>query len=311
MVNRVVIALGGNALGKSPFEQKEKVRQTVETICDFISDDMEVVISHGNGPQVGMISLAFEKSSKIENSVYEMELDDCCAMSAGYIGYHLQNALKNEFNNRHINRNVVSLLTQVVVNEYDKAFDNPTKPVGSFYTEEKAKEMIAKGICMKEDSGRGYRKMVPSPQPMDIIEKDVILSLIKDKNIVIACGGGGIPVIKTKSGFKGISGVIDKDLTSSMLAELIDAKKLIILTAVPKVFLGFQTENERTVDVFSVDDLKKHIENKEFKEGSMLPKITACSRFVKSKKGREAIITSIDDLKESFYGMGGTKIIQI
>ena len=229
---RYVVSLGGNALGNNSEEQKKALAKVAEAITDLIIDNNEVAIVHGNGPQVGMINLAFETSKETPN----MPFPECGAMSEGYIGYHIQNALYNSLNKKGINKTVATVVTQVLVDPEDPLFLNPSKPIGSFYSKEEANEVAkSKGYVMKEDAGRGYRRVVPSPLPIDIIEKDAIKSLMKSGQVVICAGGGGIPVIRKDNNLEGVAAVIDKDYASSKLADLIDADYLVILTAVDNV----------------------------------------------------------------------------
>lgn len=308
-MKKIVLALGGNALGDTPEEQKEAVKNTAVSIVDLIEEGNEVIVAHGNGPQVGMINLAMSTANATDRSVPSMPFPECGAMSQGYIGYHLQNAIGNELAKRNINKPVVTLVTQTLVDKNDKAFSNPTKPIGTFYSEEEAKELEAtKGYTMKEDSGRGYRRVVPSPKPIDIVEKEAVESLV-GKAVIICGGGGGIPVIKTESGLEGVAAVIDKDFTSAKIAEVLSADSLIILTAVDKVAINFGKENEKWLDELSIAEVQKYIDANEFGAGSMLPKVEAAVGFVKSKEGREALITSLEKAKAALKGETGTKII--
>ena len=309
---KIVVALGGNALGKTPEEQLELVKETAKQIVKIVSDGHEVVVVHGNGPQVGMINLAFDSSYQNETGTPLMPFAECGAMSQGYIGYHLQQAITDELNDRKIDRECVTIITQVVVDMNDRAFDNPTKPVGMFYSQEQAKEIEKeKGYIFVEDAGRGYRRVVPSPKPVSIVEEDVIKQLVNDGNIVITCGGGGIPVrIDKKDGYEGVDAVIDKDFAACKLAKVIDADVLLILTAVSKVCIGFNTELEKELDVMTVDDALKYIEDGEFAKGSMLPKVEACVDFVKESSKGIAIISALKDGLRALNGKTGTKIIK-
>ena len=303
MGNRIVIALGGNALGNNCKEQVEAVKHTAKPIVDLIESGNEVIIAHGNGPQVGMINLAMEES--------DVELPECGAMSQGYIGYHLQNAIREELKIRNISKDVVAIVTQSLVDKNDSAFKNPTKPIGSFYTEEEAKKLEnKKGYTMIEDSGRGYRRVVPSPIPVKIIQENIIKSLIKEEHVVITVGGGGIPVIENNGALIGVPAVIDKDFASEKLAESIDADYLIILTAVEKVAINYGKPNERWLDKLDIDETKKYIEEGHFAPGSMLPKVEAALKFATSKNGRKALITSLEKAKDGIEGKTGTIIIQ-
>ncbi|NLJ58991.1 MAG: carbamate kinase [Tissierellia bacterium] len=299
MNKKIVIALGGNALGKTVEEQKEAVKHTSATIANLVELGYEVVISHGNGPQVGMIN----------NKFPFLPLATCVAMSQAYIGYDLQNALKEELLNRGVKKNVVSIITQVLVDEKDPAFSRPTKPIGEFMTEEEAVEAGKKGLDFVEDSGRGYRRVVASPKPLDIVEIETIETLVEKGQIVIACGGGGIPVVKEGNSLKEVAAVIDKDFASSLLAEKIDADNLLILTAVENVAINFGKPNENQLTDLTIEQAKKHIAHKEFGEGSMLPKVKAAISFVASKPGRRALITSLEKAAEGLAGKTGTWIV--
>lgn len=300
-MSRILIALGGNALGDTPKEQFELVKETARPIVDLIEKGHEVIIAHGNGPQVGMINLVMEEIS--------MPFPECIAMSQGYIGYHLQNRIYEELNRRNINKNVVTIVTQVVVDENDEALQNPTKPIGRFYSKEEAEELVvAKGYKIIEDSGRGYRRVVASPKPTDIVEKECIKTLVKDGHIVITVGGGGIPVVKKDFGYEGVNGVIDKDFASGKIAELIDADYLFVLTAVDRIAINFGKENQINLDKMSIEEAYRYIEEGQFAPGSMLPKVIAAVNFAKSRKGRQAIIASLEKAKEALVGESGTII---
>ena len=308
MNKKIVIALGGNALGNNPIEQLELVKQTSKSLADLVELGNEVIIAHGNGPQVGMINMAFEYANENIN-IPSMPFPECGAMSQGYIGYHLQQAIANELMQRKINKNCVTLVTQVIVEEKDEAFLNPTKPIGSFYTKEEAEQKEKEtGYKYVEDSGRGYRRVVASPKPIGIVEIESVKQLSKD-SVVITIGGGGIPVVETAKGYEGIPAVIDKDKTSSKLAIDLNADILLILTAVPKVYLNYGTDREKALDTITLGEANKYIEDKEFGEGSMLPKIEACVEFVEKTKG-VAIITSLDAAKEALEGTSGTKRVE-
>ncbi|PID82607.1 MAG: carbamate kinase [Clostridiales bacterium] len=301
---RIVVALGGNALGNNAKEQLELVKQTAKPIVDLIEEGHEIVIAHGNGPQVGMINMAFDNPD-----VPDMPFPECGAMSQGYIGYHLQNAIQNELASRNIKKNVTAVVTQVLVDKDDKAFENPTKPIGIFYSEEEAKKIAdEKGFVMKEDSGRGYRRVVPSPKPVDVVEKEVINELVASGNIVIAVGGGGIPVVNNNGRLEGVAAVIDKDFASAKLAELVSASYLIILTAVEKIALNFGKENEKWLGETSTEDMKKYSAEGHFAPGSMLPKVEASIAFAESSKDRKALITSLEKAKEGIAGKTGTTV---
>lgn len=300
-MSKIVIALGGNALGNTPAEQHNLIEKTVKHIVDLVEEGNQVVITHGNGPQVGMIYDSMQKNN--------MPFAESGAMSQGYIGYQLQQTLKDELNNRGIDKSVVTVVTQVEVDPKDPAFKNPTKPIGEFLSEEEAKKRMKEDKAKYvEDSGRGYRKVVASPMPKKILELSTISKLVDSGTIVIACGGGGVPVVMTKKdGYEGIDAVIDKDRTSALLAKEIDADKLMILTAVDKVCLNFNKSNEKKISRMSVAEARVGIRNEEFGVGSMLPKIEAASYFV-SETGNEAIITSLNKAKSAISGKTGTVI---
>ena len=307
MRKKIVIALGGNALGKSPEEQLELVKTTAKSIVDLVQAGNYVIVTHGNGPQVGMINLAMEVShQEIESP--DMPFAECGAMSQGYIGYHLQQSIQKELVKRGMRRNCLTVITQVEVDKEDEAFKRPTKPIGSFYTKEEADKIAEeKGYIMKEDAGRGYRRVVPSPAPKKIVEIRTIKSLLSKGNIVIACGGGGIPVIKYRNGYKGVDAVIDKDRTSARLALDLKADMLLILTAVDQVYINYKEDDEQKIQKMNVKEAKEFIKAKEFSEGSMLPKVEACIEFASRSEGK-AIITSLKKAKQAIEGKTGTVI---
>lgn len=310
-MKKVVLALGGNALGNSPEEQIKAVRKTAISIVDLVEDGNEVIVCHGNGPQVGMINLAMETAHNSNPQISNMPFAECVAMSQGYIGYHLQKAIKNELSKRNMKNAVSTIITQVKVDKNDGAFANPTKPVGLFYSKEESEKLAAEsGYTFKKDANRGYRRVVPSPKPIDIIEKEEINTLIKEDFIVIAGGGGGIPVVENDGQLEGIGAVIDKDFTSEKLAEISDADLLIILTAVEKVCINYGTENEEGLDELNLSRAQKLIEEKQFAEGSMLPKVKACLSFIQSGEGKTALITSLEKAKEGINGLTGTRFVK-
>lgn len=309
MAKRIVIALGGNALGSNLPEQMEAVRYTARAIADLIEDGHEVIISHGNGPQVGMIQNAFSAYHRAEPDSDIMPLSVCVAMSQGYIGYDLQNALREELMDRGINRGVATVLTQVVVDENDPAFQNPTKPIGSFMTKGEAEKMTAEhGFKMVEDSGRGYRRVVASPRPQSIVEISTIHALADDGHVVIACGGGGIPVTTDGHHLKGAAAVIDKDFASSVLAKECNADTLIILTAVEKVAINFGKPNVEWLARLDAETAKKYIGEGHFAPGSMLPKVQAALDFAESGQGRSTLITLLEKARDGVAGKTGTII---
>jgi len=308
---RIVIALGGNALGNTPEEQQEKVANAAKSIVGFVKEGHEVIIGHGNGPQVGMINNAMDFSSKNGGKTPAMPFPECGAMSQGYIGYHLQNAVLRELRAQGIKKNVLTVVTQVEVSKQDKAFSNPTKPIGSFVSEEEAKEIMAAKpeLIFKEDAGRGWRRVVPSPLPIDIVEKDSILELVQNGNIVIACGGGGIPVVKENEGdYTGVAAVIDKDFASEKLAELVNADFLFILTAVDRVCINYNKPDQKELVEISVEEAEQLASEGHFAPGSMLPKVVACKTFASSKAGRKAVIVSLEKATLAMSGESGTII---
>ena len=309
MAKRIVIALGGNALGNTPAEQLALVRETAKPIVDLIEEGNEVVIAHGNGPQVGMINLGMSTAAEAGAIKSDMPFPECGAMSQGYIGYHLQNAIGNELAARGVKKDVATVVTQVLVSEDDPAFQKPTKPVGAFYDKETA-ERIAKekGYTMVEDAGRGYRQVVPSPKPIDVIEKNTVNALIKDGCVVITVGGGGIPVVRKNGKLYGTPAVIDKDFASAKLAELVHADALVILTAVDRVCINWGKPNQQSLDEMSVADAEKYCEEGHFAPGSMLPKVKAAISFAKT--GGTAIIASLENAGKAVKGESGTVVHQ-
>jgi len=306
---RIVVALGGNALGNTPQEQLELVRATSKPIVDLIEAGHEVVLAHGNGPQVGMINLAMQIASESKSGMPEMPLPECGAMSQGYIGYHLQNALYEEMKKRKINIPVAALATQVIVSADDPAFSAPSKPIGLFYTEEKARQLEAeKKWTLVEDAGRGWRRIVPSPKPVDIVERESIKALVERGHLVIAVGGGGIPVIEEDFRLIGVAAVIDKDFASAKLAEILDADYLIMLTGVDQVAIHYGKPNETWLSEISVTEAQQYIREEHFAPGSMLPKVEAAISFAESKPGRKAMITSLEKAKAGIEGKTGTVI---
>ena len=305
---KIVVALGGNALGKTPTEQLELVKKTAVSLVDLVEMGNDIIITHGNGPQVGMINLGLEFASLNGAETPSMPFSECGAMSQGYIGYHLEQAIKNELDKRDINKSVATIVTEVLVDKNDDAFNNPTKPVGMFYTKEEADKISKEnGTIFKEDSGRGYRRVVPSPKPIDIIEIDSIKTLIDKGYIVIACGGGGVPVIREDNTLKGVSAVIDKDFTSSLLARYVNADLLMILTSVDKVYIDYNESEQKALDVIDINEIDNYIKNEEFAKGSMLPKVEACRDFVKNS-GKQAIITSLLTATLAVQGKSGSLI---
>lgn len=310
-MSKIVIALGGNALGNTPEEQMDKLERVAKVIVKLIKEGNKIVLTHGNGPQVGQIALAMEYAHQGSINTPLMPFAECGSMSQGYIGYQLQQALQDEMERQKVKKGCVTVITQVLVAANDPAFQNPTKPIGAFYSKEQADELTKmKGYTFVSDAGRGFRRVVPSPKPIDIIESRAIKKLVDDDIVVIAVGGGGIPVIKNdkKELLEGVDAVIDKDLSSALLGELIDADILLILTAIDKVYLNFNTPEQKALDILTTTDARKYIQNDEFAKGSMLPKIEACIKFVNSSK-KLAIITSLDEAAEALSSNVGTKIV--
>jgi carbamate kinase len=309
MKKRIVIALGGNALGNTLPEQYAAVKTTSKAIVDLIEDGFEVIISHGNGPQVGMIQLAMNELSRMDAKYTTPPLSVCVAMSQGYIGYDLQNALREELLNRGIHKPVSTVITQVLVDPNDSAFEKPTKPIGSFMTKEEADKAVAeKGYTVIEDAGRGYRRVVASPHPIDIVEIDTIKTLIDAGQVVIAGGGGGIPVMAQGNHLKGVGAVIDKDFESAKLAQMVGADCLIILTAVEKIAINFGKPNQEWLADMDTDKAKEYIAAGHFAPGSMLPKVQAALEFAESGKGRSALITLLEKARDGIAGKTGTVI---
>ena len=309
MGKRIVVALGGNALGKNLPEQMAAVKHTSKAIVDLIAEGNEVIVAHGNGPQVGMIQEAMTQLTRSDPEKYiPCPLSVCVAMSQGYIGYDLQNAIREELANRDIHHGVTTVLTQVEVDPNDPAFENPTKPIGAFMTKEEADRMVAeRGYTVVEDSGRGWRRVVASPKPQAIVELDTIRSLVEADHVVIACGGGGIPVYHTEGHhLKGAAAVIDKDFAAARLAEQLDAYALVILTAVEKVAIHFGKPDQTELDELTPETAQRYIEAGEFAPGSMLPKVQAALQFAQSGPGRMSLITELDRAADGIAGKTGT-----
>ena len=311
MSKRIVIALGGNALGSTAAEQLALVSKTAKAIVDLIAEGNEVVIAHGNGPQVGMINLGLSTAAEAGAIKADMPFPECGAMSEGYIGYHLQQAIGNELTARGIRKPVATIVTQTVVSQDDPAFQNPTKPVGAFYDKETADRIAAeKGYTMVEDAGRGYRQVVPSPKPVDVIEKNTVKALVGSGTVVITVGGGGIPVVRREGRLVGVPAVIDKDFASAKLAELLDADLLVILTAVEKVAVNFGKPDQKGLDALTPAEAREYIAQGQFAPGSMLPKVEAAVQFAESKPGRAALITLLEKARDGIEGRTGTRISQ-
>ena len=310
-MSKIVIALGGNALGNTQSEQLELLEKVAEIIVNLVKDGNQIVLTHGNGPQVGQIFLAMDYSAHGEVKTPDMPFAECGSMSQGYIGYQMQQCIQDELERQKIKKDCATLVTQVLVDPNDSAFENPTKPIGGFYSKEEADEIAKeKGYVFVEDAGRGYRRVVPSPIPKDIIEKRVIKHLVDNDVIVIAVGGGGIPVIKTDriKLLEGVAAVIDKDRSAALLAKELGADTLLILTAIDKVYLNYNQDNQQALDELTVDEAKKYIEEGHFAKGSMLPKIEACISFIENNPGKQAIIGSLEKASEAIKGLSGTRL---
>ncbi len=312
MSKRLVIALGGNALGNNPKEQLELVKKTAATIVDLVEEGYDVVIGHGNGPQVGMVNLAFEYAHNNDGKTPAMPFPECGAMTQGYIGYHLQQAVQRELAVRNIQKPCAAIVTQVVVDQNDSAFQNPTKPVGMFYSKEDAERIAAEtGYTFVEDAGRGYRRVVPSPIPSKIVELPVVEQLVDMHSVIITVGGGGIPVIEKGVGdYEGVAAVIDKDRASAKLALDLKADMLVILTAVEKVAINFNKPDQKNLDQMTVAEARQYIAEGHFAPGSMLPKVESCISFVENTTGGRALITSLEKAKEALQGKTGTMLVK-
>ena len=306
------MALGGNALGNTPEEQLKLVKETAKPIVDLVEKGYEVIIGHGNGPQVGMINLAMEYSANKGGSTPCMPFPECGAMTQGYIGYHLQQAIQDELRLRGIRKACATVVTQVVVDKADPGFAKPTKPVGSFYTKAEADAIAAeKGFTFVEDAGRGYRRVVPSPIPRRIVELDIVEQLVSSGVIVITVGGGGIPVVEDGDALEGVAAVIDKDRASALLARDVKADELIILTAVDRVCINFNKPDQQQLASMTLAEADEYIGQGQFAPGSMLPKVQSCMEFVKGNtNGGVALITSLARAAEALEGKTGTVIRQ-
>ena len=308
-MKKIVIALGGNALGNTPAEQLALVRQTAKPIVDLIEQGNQVVIAHGNGPQVGMINLGMSTAAEAGAIKADMPFPECGAMSQGYIGYHLQNSIANELAARGIQKSVGTLVTQVLVDEADPAFQKPSKPVGAFYDKATADKIAAeRGYTMVEDAGRGWRQVVPSPKPVDVVEKDMVNTLVDSGYVVITVGGGGIPVVKKDGRLVGTPAVIDKDFASAKLAELIGADMLVILTAVDRVAINWGNPDQKALAEMTVAEAEKYCGEGHFAPGSMLPKVQAAMSFAKA--GGTAVIASLENAAAALRGESGTRIVK-
>ncbi len=304
---KIVIALGHEALGTTLPEQQEATRRTAKAVADFIRDDYEVVITHSNGPQVGMIHTAMSEFCRIYPEYTATPTSVCSAMSQGYIGYDLQNAIRTELLNRGIYKTVSTVLTQVIVDPYDEAFYHPTKVIGRVMTKDEAEEEEKKGNHVTQVDG-GYRRIIAAPKPVDIVEKDAIKALVDANQVVIACGGGGIPVLSQENRLQGASAVIEKDLAAGKLAQLLDADMLVILTSVDKVCLNFEKEDEKALDTMTVAQAKEYLAEGQFGEGTMAPKIEAAIDFIDESAIRSVLITKLNKEGTELTGGMGTLI---
>lgn len=311
MSKKIVVALGGNAIltdVPTAEAQKEALRTTSEQLVEFVKEGHQLIITHGNGPQVGNLLLQQMAADSEKNPA--LPLDSLVAMTQGSIGFWLQNALREALIAHNMEKQVVSLVTQVTVDESDPAFSNPTKPIGPFLSEEEAQEEMDKGHgTFVEDAGRGWRKVVPSPKPVSILEYPIVQQLIENDVVTISAGGGGIPVVATEEGFRGIEAVIDKDFAAAKLAELVNADYLIILTGVDNVFVNWNKPNQQKLEDVSVEELKQYIAEEQFAAGSMLPKVEAAIRFVENAQGGKAVITSLENVQNIFKEGGSATVV--
>lgn len=308
MKKTIVVAIGGNALGNTPEEQRKIVKKTARYVTSIVFKGQNLVLVHGNGPQIGMINDAFNAASQKDKQIPMMPLPESGAMSQGYIGYQLQQAINNEFNHKNHNQHIATIITETVVEAKDKAFENPSKPIGPFMKEQEAKMIAAKEKwVVKEDAGRGWRRVVPSPLPLSFVELPLIQTLNQSNYALICGGGGGVPVIKKNNGYEGVAAVIDKDLAAARLATLLKAENLIILTAVDFVYLNYNEPNQKKISKMTVAEAKKYIKQNYFAAGSMLPKIEATINFVEATK-RKAYIGSLDKIEDVLNGESGTEI---
>ena len=306
---KIVIALGGNALGNTPAEQLALVTGTAKPIVDLIEAGNQVIIAHGNGPQVGMINLGMSTAAAAGAIKADMPFPECGAMSQGYIGYHLQNAINNELTARGLDKPVGTLVTQVLVDEADPAFQKPSKPVGAFYTKEEADKIAAeKGYTMVEDAGRGWRQVVASPKPVDVVEKKMVNTLVDAGYVVITVGGGGIPVVRREGRLVGVPAVIDKDFASAKLAQLVGADKLVILTAVDRVAINWGKPDKKNLEMMTIAQAEQYCAEGQFAPGSMLPKVQAAMSFATT--GGEAIIASLEKAAAALKGESGTRVVR-
>ena len=308
-MSRIVIALGGNALGNNPEEQKELVKIPAKKIVSLLKLGHDVIIGHGNGPQVGMIFNAFADAKKSNDKTPLIPFAEAGGMSQGYIGYHMLTAIANELKKENISKDVVYLLTETIVDTNDTAFKNPTKPVGPFYASKEEAIKNNPNSTIVEDSGRGYRKVVPSPKPIDFIGINAIKENVDRGTIVITGGGGGIPIIEKNNAYEGVDGVIDKDFALAKIASLVNADTLIILTAVDHVYVNYGKPDQKALVTANLKELEQYIKENQFAPGSMLPKIQAAINFVSSGKNKSAIIADLTKVEDALEGKSGTKIV--
>ena len=305
---KVVIALGGNALGKDVEEQKEAVAKTAKVIVDLAQQGLDIIVTHGNGPQVGMIQNAMDNLVVTHENYKQVPLPTSVAMSQGYIGYDLQNAIRTELLNRGIYKTVSTIITQVKVDPFDRAFNNPTKVIGRYMTKEEAEAEEAKGNYVVEEE-KGYRRIIAAPKPMDIYEIDAVRALLDAGQVVIAAGGGGIPVLEQRTVLKGASAIIEKDYVAARLAELIDADTLLFLTEGDKLVINADNDNRKEFDTVKADELKQYVNKNNLGEITTLPKVDAAVGFVLAGEGRKAVIANLEKAKEALAGKTGTTII--
>ena len=312
MAKQVVIAVGGNALGSAHTEQLKAAAETAAFVCDLLQEGCSVVITHGNGPQLGQVENIINKIAAVNRKAAEIPFSARIAMTQAYIGGDIANALREEMTRRGIkNRDVVSIITEVLVDENDPAFAKPTKPIGEFMTKEAAEELAQKtGITVMEDAGRGYRKVIASPKPQKIIRLDTICRALDEGNVVITCGGAGIPVVKDEGSYRSVRAIIDKDYVSALLAREINADCLVILTGMEKVSINYRKPNETELNAITADEAQSCINAGQFAAGSMLPKMEAAAEFARSANGRKTIITNIARAMDAFKGKTGTRIMK-
>ena len=306
-MSRIVMAIGGNALGTTLEEQRSIIAETSRGIVDLVEAGHQIILTHGNGPQVGMVHKAFTLASQ-HSSIQEMPFCECVAMTQGYIGFHLQNAIRNEIVKRSLAVWVGALICQVLVDRADEEFSNPTKPVGAYLGDEEVSQLQAEGIAVMEDAGRGYRRALPSPAPVRLLEGGLIKKMAEEGYLLIVSGGGGVPVAEQDGRWVGVEAVVDKDKSSALIAEQIEADMLFLLTAVDQVALNFGTPEQVNLGSVSVEDMQRYTEEGHFAPGSMLPKIQAALSFASSGEGKVVLITSLEKALEGIEGKAGTRI---